>query len=51
MKSFLTNMNQLDDQLVDWNEHVWMLMIESAAVHRDSGITFKFHNGNEIRCS
>ena len=51
LKSFLTNLNQLDDELVDWNEQVWMLMIESAVVHRDSSITFKFHNGNEIRSS
>jgi hypothetical protein len=51
MKSFLTNLNQLDNELVDWNENIWMLMIESAVVHRDSSITFKFHNGNEIRCS
>ena len=51
MKSFLTNLNQLDDELVDWNENVWMLMIESAVVHRDSSITFMFHNGKEIRSS
>lgn len=49
MKSFLANLNQIDDELVDWNENVWMLMIESAVVHKDSSITFKFHNGNEIR--
>ena len=47
MKSFLANLNRLDDELVDWNENVWMLMIESAVVHRDTSITFKFHNGNE----
>lgn len=49
MKSFLANLNQIDNELSDWNEHVWMLMIESAAVHRDSSITFNFHNGKEIR--
>lgn len=49
MKSFLTNLDQIGDALVDWNEHVWMLMIESAVVHRDSSITFRFHNGKEIR--
>lgn len=48
MKSFLGNLNQLGDELADWNENVWMLMIESAVVHRDKSISFKFLNGKEV---
>jgi len=48
MKSFLADINQLDDELVDWNENVWMLMVSSAVVHRDSSITFKFTSGTEV---
>jgi vacuolar-type H+-ATPase subunit I/STV1 len=51
MKTFLSNLRNIDDKLSDWNEHVWMLMVESAVVHRDTSITFKFQNGNEIRSS
>jgi site-specific DNA recombinase len=51
MKTFLSNLRNIDDKLSDWNEHVWMLMVESAVVHRDTSITFKFHNGMEIRSS
>ncbi len=47
MKSFLANLSQSEDQLEDWNENVWMLMVDSAIVHRDSNITFKFSNGKE----
>ena len=49
MKSFLASLSQSDDELDDWNESLWMLMVDSATVHRDSRITFKFKNGKEIR--
>ncbi len=48
MKSFIANLNQSEDTLSDWNERVWMLLVESAIVHRDSRITFKFLNGEEV---
>lgn len=48
MKSFIENLTKYNDKLVSWNEDVWMLMIKKAIVHRDSSITFTFHNGNEI---
>jgi site-specific DNA recombinase len=47
MKSFLTNLTQAEDELEEWNENIWMLMIDKAVVHRDSSITFKFHNDYE----
>ena len=49
MKTFLSNLRNIDDKLSDWNEHVWMLMVESAVVHRDTSITFKLNNGKAIR--
>ncbi|MFA6631951.1 MAG: recombinase family protein, partial [Kiritimatiellia bacterium] len=45
MKSFLANLSQSEDELDGWNESLWMLMVDSATVHRDSSITFIFHNG------
>jgi len=44
MHTFIKNLKESEDELVDWNEKIWMLMVESAVVHRDSSITFKFHN-------
>lgn len=32
-----------------WNDELWMTMVESAIVHKDKSITFKFYNGKEIR--
>jgi DNA invertase Pin-like site-specific DNA recombinase len=49
MKSFIANLNQSEDTLSEWNERVWMLLVESAIVHRDSSITFKYQNGEEYR--
>ncbi len=44
MKSFITNLNQSEDILSEWNERVWMLLVKSAVVHRNSQITFNFKN-------
>ena len=49
MKSFLANLTQSEDELDEWDEGIWMLTINNAVVHRDSSITFKFHNGYEIK--
>ncbi|MDY0364116.1 MAG: hypothetical protein RBR27_05290 [Bacilli bacterium] len=45
MKTFLSNLTHSEDKLIDWNKNVWMLMVESALIHRDSSIKFSFHNG------
>jgi len=50
MKSFVSSLNQADNYLNDWNANIWMLLVDSAVVHRNSTITFKFHNDNEISC-
>jgi len=48
IKAFINNLSQSDDKLDEWNEHVWMTLVERAVVHRDSSITFKLNNGEEV---
>ena len=48
MKAFIKNLSESEDKLDEWNERIWMLLVDGATVHRDSSITFKFHNGNQI---
>lgn len=45
IQTFINNLEESEDELADWNERIWMLMVESALVHRDSSITFKFQSG------
>lgn len=49
MQTFITNLKKSENKLNDWNIRIWMLMVESATVHRDSSITFKFRNGVSIK--
>ena len=42
LKSFLSAMNKSEDKLNDWNEDVWMLMVENGIINRDKSITFKY---------
>ncbi len=49
MQTFINNLKESEDELADWNERIWMLMVESAVVHRDSSITFKFQSGVTIK--
>jgi site-specific DNA recombinase len=48
MNSFLLNLINSEDELAAWNDRIWMLMVESAVVHRDASITFVFYNGSKI---
>lgn len=51
LKSFITFIENSEKTIHTWSDELWMIMIESALVHRDSSITFKFHNETEIRVS
>lgn len=47
LQSFLESLKQKENILDEWNEELWMIMVEKATVHRDKSITFKFYNGKE----
>lgn len=49
MKAFIASLSESEDELSDWNERIWMLLVDGATVHRDSSVTFKFHNGIESK--
>ena len=46
MKAYIANLSETEDILAEWNESIWMLLVDSATVHRDKSITFKFNNGH-----
>ena len=33
--------------LEEWDDTIWMTMVEKAVIHKDKRITFKFYNGAE----
>ena len=47
LKSFLESLKQKECIIDQWDEELWMIMVEKATVHRDKSITFKFYNGKE----
>lgn len=49
MRAYLEAMKQADDFLEKWSDEVWILMVETATVNRDSTITFRFANGKTIK--
>lgn len=48
INTFIKNLKESEDELAEWNERIWMLMVESAVVHRDSSITFRYRNSEEV---
>jgi site-specific DNA recombinase len=48
LKSFVANLKRADDKLLEWNENIWMLLVNSAIIHRDTSINFNLSNGKEI---
>lgn len=49
LTAFISSLENSENQIQYWNEMIWMLIVESATVHRDSSITFKFHNGLTVK--
>ena len=49
LTAFISSLENSEDQIQYWNEMIWMLIVESATVHRDSSITFKFYNGLTVK--
>ena len=49
LEAFLKEMETAETTIDTWNDELWMIMVESAVVHKDKSITFKFYNGKEIR--
>ncbi len=45
IKTFLADIEKSDNRLREWNDNIWMLMVESAKVYRSKSIRFKFYNG------
>ncbi len=48
LKSFLSVMNKSEDKLNDWNEDIWMLMVENGTINRDKSITFKLKGALKV---
>lgn len=48
MKAFLVNLGNSLDHLDDWNNHIWMTLVESGTVHRSGSVTFKLNNGHQF---
>lgn len=47
LQSFLESLKQKDCIIDQWDEELWMIMVEKAIVHRDKSIIFKYYNGKE----
>lgn len=49
LEFFIKDIEKADGVITTWQDSIWMLMVESARVHRNGAITFKFKNGTEVR--
>lgn len=48
LKTFLAQLKKAKTTLQEWDDEVWMTLVESGTVHKDKSITFKYYNGNEV---
>ena len=49
MKVFIRNLKNQPEIIDEWNDTIWMVMVEKVIVHRDGQLTFVFYNGNQIK--
>jgi len=48
IEAFIASLKKTSDTLLEWDDDIWNILVESGTVHRDGSITFKFKNGKEI---
>ncbi|MCK9493813.1 MAG: hypothetical protein M0Q00_05555, partial [Acholeplasmataceae bacterium] len=48
LNAFVSVMSKSDDKLSDWNERIWMLMVEKAIVQRDKRIKFILYGNHNV---
>jgi hypothetical protein len=49
LKIFIKMLKQQPLAVAEWNERLWITLLDTATVHRDGRIVFKFKSGVEIR--
>ena len=48
LQIFIVSIEKQHLVLGNWDERLWIALLESATVHADNRITFRFKNGTEI---
>ena len=48
LRIFIDSIEKQPLVLETWDERLWIFLLDSATVHADSRITFRFKNGTEI---
>lgn len=48
MALYIRTLKKQPTVLTEWNDTIWIVMVEKAIVHRDKSITFVFYNGSEV---
>lgn len=49
LRIFIGSIEQQPLVLETWDEGLWLSLLETATVHKDKRITFRFKNGTEIK--
>ena len=45
---YITTLKKNPTLLEEWDDTIWMVMVEKTVIHKDKRITFNFYNGAEI---
>ena len=49
MRRFIQTLKSQPQVLDEWNDSIWMVMVDKVIIHRSGEMTFVFYNGNEIK--
>ena len=48
IKAYIEKLNNSESVIAEWDDMLWMLLIEKATVYNDGKITFLFKDGTEV---
>ena len=48
ISTFITTLKKQPLAITEWNERIWITLLDTATVQRDGRIVFRFKSGREI---
>ncbi len=48
LDKFILTLKQSEDIIMEFDEYLWLTVIDNVISHRDGRLTFKFQDGREV---
>ena len=48
LRNFIKSLKEQPETITEWDDSLWRDLLDTAVVHKDKSITFRFKDGTEV---